>query len=138
MSKWHFHEIIIKRFKQIFWRFFQRYYQIIYIIGSSIWCSVICIICNFVLFNIRMSSTYTLLHNTYIFPISLNFGACYIMGQWGEFWVKNVTFCFLVLFYIFFVDFHQKICFYHFYFFFLIKYQIPAMDYETIINRDQC
>ena len=50
---------------------------------------------------------------TYIFSVSLMFGvcyiACYITGQWGEFWVKNATFCLHVLFWHFFV-LHQKNC----------------------------
>ena len=33
--------LTIKPFKQIFWRFFQKRYQIIYIFGNIIWCSLI-------------------------------------------------------------------------------------------------
>ena len=47
----------------------------------------------------------------YIFSISLKFGACYIMGQWGKFRVKNGTICLHILFwYSVFVVFYHKIC----------------------------
>ena len=47
---------------------------------------------------------------TYIFSLSLKFGACYMTVQWSEFRVKNVTIYFHIYF---FVIFHE-LCFYHF------------------------
>ena len=44
------------------------------------------------------------------FSVSLNFGVCYITGQWSEFTTKNATLCFHLLFWHFFVVFHHKIC----------------------------
>ena len=47
----------------------------------------------------------------YICSISLKFGACYIMGQWGEFRIKNATICLHILFwYSFSVVFYYEIC----------------------------
>ena len=45
---------------------------------------------------------------TSYFSVSLKFGACYIMGQWGEF--KILLYCYHLLFWHFFVVFHHKIC----------------------------
>ena len=43
-----------KRFKQIFWEFFQRCHLVIYIIGNSLWFSVICVIfATSVLFSVK-------------------------------------------------------------------------------------
>ena len=47
---------------------------------------------------------------TYIFSVSLKFGACYITGQWGQFRVNNATSYFRIFFGIFVVVFHQKVC----------------------------
>ena len=56
---------------------------------------------------------------TYIFSVSLKFQACYFMGQWGEFTVKNTTLYLNILSLHFFFVFHQKkLCFYRFHFFF--------------------
>ena len=48
---------------------------------------------------------------TYVFSVSLKFGACCITGQWGEFKVSNAILCLHILFWYFFVFFHQKIVF---------------------------
>ena len=57
-------------------------------------------------------SSYFGVCSTYIFSISLKFGACYVTGQWGEFRVKNATLClhtpfrqFSVVFHCFFIIF---------------------------------
>ena len=47
----------------------------------------------------------------YIFSLSLKFEACYIMGQWGEFRIKNANYVYIIIF-------HQKNCFYYFHFYF--------------------
>ena len=56
---------------------------------------------------------------TYIFSVSLKFQACYFMGQWGEFTVKNTTLYLNILSLHFFFCFSsKKLCFYRFHFFF--------------------
>ena len=47
---------------------------------------------------------------TYISSVSLKFRTCYIMGQWGEFRVKNASLCFAITFRPFLFVFHQKMC----------------------------
>ena len=58
---------------------------------------------------------------TYIFFVFLKFAACYIMGQWGEFRVKNATVDLNILFWLLFfllLFFIRKLGFCHFCFFF--------------------
>ena len=40
---------------------------------------------------------------TYIFPVSLKSGACFITGHWGKFWVKNTILCLHIIFWHFFL-----------------------------------
>ena len=55
---------------------------------------------------------------TYIFSVSLKFGACYI-SQWGELRVKNATLCLHLFFGIVSCCFSSRNwCFYHFHVFF--------------------
>ena len=49
-------------------------------------------------------------NGTNIFSVSLQFEACCITGQWGEFRVKNATICLDILFWYSFVVYHHKIC----------------------------
>ena len=56
---------------------------------------------------------------TYIFSVSLKFGARYTTGQWGEFIVKNAILCLHKLFEHFAVVFHQKM---HVFIFYLVYF----------------
>lgn len=70
---------------------------------------------------------------TSYFSACLNFGACYIMGKWGEFKLTTLIYVFINSFGIF-CFFYQKICvFIIFIYFFRIKYQISA----TNINESE-
>ena len=71
---------------------------------------------------------------TYIFSVSLKFGAYYITGQCGEFKVKNRAYCLHILFLHFCCCFSSKnLCFYHCHFFFLLNNQKP----EFVIRNYQ-
>ena len=57
-----FHKIIVKPFKQIFWRFWKTWYQVIHIIRNRIRCSVICVACIFCIFNVKNRSARNILN----------------------------------------------------------------------------
>ena len=62
-------------------------------------------------FNVKFSSVvHWQILITYISSVSLQFRACLITDQWGDFRVKNAAFCLHTLFWHFLVAFHQKIC----------------------------
>ena len=68
---------------------------------------------------------------TYIFSLSLKFGACYITSQWGELRVKNAILSLQVLFLVFWLLFFIKeFVFLSFSFLFLIKYQVCATEFN--------
>ena len=65
----------------------------------------------------------------YIFSMSLKF-------QWGEFTVKNITFCLHILsWYFVVVVFHQQNMFLSFSFLFLMKHRISATEYYDMIIK---
>ena len=75
---------------------------------------------------------------TYIFSVSLKFGAFYIMGQWGKFSVKKVNFSVHIFlwhfWFLLFIKNVKNLCFHHFHLFFLMKYQISATEYLPVWN----
>ena len=68
--------------------------------------------------------------------MTLQFGACYIRGQWDKFRIKNATLCLLkMLQYLFdiFFGFSPEICVFILFILLLMKYKISA----TLINRNR-
>ena len=78
------------------------------------------------------------LHITYTFSVSLKFGACYIMCQWGEFRIKNAIICLYLLIRLFLLFFVIKLVFFSL-LLFLTKFKFPQqnIDLSETGIRDQ-
>ena len=67
--------------------------------------------------------------------VFLKFVACYVTGQWGEFKIKNVIYCFHVPFKHFFVVFHHKVCVFIIFGSFFDK--VPNFRIRKLLNQKQ-
>ena len=82
----------------------------------------------------RQTFIATRVSSTYISFVSLNFGACYSTGQWGQVQSKKYYFKFtytvgFVVVVVVVVVFHKKIAFLSFSFLFFMKYKISATEH---------
>ena len=80
----------------------------------------------------------TRVSSTYISFVSLNFGACYITGQWGRVQSKKCHFKFTYaagFAVVVVVVFHEKLCFYHSHFSFLWSIRFPQQNINQTETR---